>query len=120
MGARNEVPPPRREEAHWTHEDARCSDPDGGPYPGREDAPDPVRDDVPDFVRDDVPPPAYFLRSLPAMPVTAWLRAWATSLGPFAAGLVLAFAMGAGVALGLHPACGGAAVPHARVSSAGH
>ncbi|GGL01069.1 hypothetical protein Sme01_41160 [Sphaerisporangium melleum] len=99
MGFRNEVPPPRRDD------DAPREWDEGAPQ-GRDDEPAPMC---------DMPPPAYFVRSLPIMPVMAWLRTWATARGPFVAGLVLAFAAGVGVALGLRPACtptpGAAPVP---------
>ncbi|MEV7966020.1 hypothetical protein AB0O34_08555 [Sphaerisporangium sp. NPDC088356] len=52
-----------------------------------------------------LPPPAFFLRSVPITPTSRWIRDKATSQGPFVAGLVLAMAAGAGMALGLSPSC---------------
>lgn len=54
---------------------------------------------------DPLPPPAYFVRSLPIMPTAAWMRAKVMSQGPWAAGLVLALAAGAGAGMALSPTC---------------
>ncbi|MDH2425503.1 hypothetical protein [Sphaerisporangium sp. TRM90804] len=69
------------------------------------------------LMRPDLPPPAYFVRSLPVMPLRAWIKLMIVSRGPLAAAMILAMAAGAGMAIGLRPPC---APPAPAPSHPGH